>query len=218
MRAQRCLLLRQWQLRALGPGAFVGSTQFQVPSVLTSTVQRALPSESVSATHVPGSADPEQITVLSTSRMQFWGRVTSMPVPIPAAPGILNWLPAPGQVVARDEALYAVGEHPVRTLYGQTPLWRDLHQGIQGADVRQLPKTSKPSVTRSRSTTASARVRVLRSKRGSATAGRRPRAHSRPATSSSLLEPSESRQPMGCPVNLPQGPYFLSQALLKWSL
>lgn len=61
------------------------------------------------------------------------------PVSVPgAASGTLTWLPEPGQVVHRDEPLYAVDEHPVRAMYGTTPLWRDLVRGTKGTDVHQL--------------------------------------------------------------------------------
>ena len=55
-----------------------------------------------------------------------------------AAAGTLTWLPKPGQVVQRDEFLYAVDERGVRTMYGTVPLWRDLQRGLRGTDVRQL--------------------------------------------------------------------------------
>lgn len=61
------------------------------------------------------------------------------PVGVPgAASGILTWLPDPGQVIHRDEPLYAVDERPVRAMYGAVPLWRDLGYGDEGTDVRQL--------------------------------------------------------------------------------
>ena len=61
------------------------------------------------------------------------------PVALPgAASGTLTWLPEPGQVVHRDEPLYAVDERPVRAMHGSTPLWRPLAVGTTGADVQQL--------------------------------------------------------------------------------
>lgn len=61
------------------------------------------------------------------------------PVAMPgAAHGTLTWLPTPGQVVRRDDRLYAVDERPVRVLYGAVPLWRTLRTGLEGEDVRQL--------------------------------------------------------------------------------
>ena len=61
------------------------------------------------------------------------------PVALPGtASGTLTWLPAPGDTIGRDQALYAVDERPVRAMYGTTPLWRDLRAGLRGADVQQL--------------------------------------------------------------------------------
>jgi peptidoglycan hydrolase-like protein with peptidoglycan-binding domain len=64
-----------------------------------------------------------------------YGATTAVPG---AAAGTLTWLPKPGDVIERDQPLYAVDERPVRALYGSTPLWRDLRSGVRGADVRQL--------------------------------------------------------------------------------
>lgn len=55
-----------------------------------------------------------------------------------AAPGTLTWLPEPGQVIHRDEYLYAVDERGVRAMHGTVPLWRSLERGQRGTDVRQL--------------------------------------------------------------------------------
>ena len=61
------------------------------------------------------------------------------PVGVPgAAAGTLTWLPKPGQVVHRDEPLYAVDERPVRAMHGTTPMWRTLERGLTGDDVLQL--------------------------------------------------------------------------------
>lgn len=55
-----------------------------------------------------------------------------------AAPGTLTWLPKPGQVIHRDEFLYAVDERGVHAMHGTVPLWRSLARGLEGTDVRQL--------------------------------------------------------------------------------
>jgi hypothetical protein len=55
------------------------------------------------------------------------------------ASGVLTALPAPGDVIARGAGLYTVNSRPVRLLYGATPAYRDLGQGVPtGTDVRQL--------------------------------------------------------------------------------
>lgn len=55
-----------------------------------------------------------------------------------AAKGTITWLPKPGQVIQRDDFLYAVDERGVRAMWGTVPLWRDLKRGIEGTDVQQL--------------------------------------------------------------------------------
>jgi hypothetical protein len=52
--------------------------------------------------------------------------------------GTVTWLPAEGDVVRRGEALYRVDADPVPLLYGDVPTYRDLDQGDEGRDVRQL--------------------------------------------------------------------------------
>lgn len=64
-----------------------------------------------------------------------YGSATGVPA---AAGGTITWLPEPGDVVHRDEYLYAVDERGVRSMYGTVPLWRDLSRGRTGTDVRQL--------------------------------------------------------------------------------
>ncbi|WP_156892997.1 efflux RND transporter periplasmic adaptor subunit [Actinokineospora enzanensis] len=62
-------------------------------------------------------------------------------VPVPAAPGggIATWLPAPGTVVHRGERVYSVNNRPVPLFHGDTPLWRELAEGMDdGPDVREL--------------------------------------------------------------------------------
>ncbi|WIE72671.1 peptidoglycan-binding protein [Curtobacterium sp. MCJR17_020] len=64
-----------------------------------------------------------------------YGTPTGVPA---AAAGTITWLPRPGDVIQRDEYLYAVDERGVRSMYGTVPLWRDLSRGTHGTDVRQL--------------------------------------------------------------------------------
>lgn len=52
--------------------------------------------------------------------------------------GTVTWLPDEGDVVRRGEALYEVDADPVPVLYGDVPAFRDLDQGDEGRDVRQL--------------------------------------------------------------------------------
>jgi HlyD family secretion protein len=55
------------------------------------------------------------------------------------ASGIITWLPAPGEVVRRGQALYQVAGQPVTLLYGPVPAYRDFGPGMTpGPDVREL--------------------------------------------------------------------------------
>jgi hypothetical protein len=53
--------------------------------------------------------------------------------------GTLTWLPSAGQLIGQGLALFRVDNgSPVVLLYGSVPAWRDLGEGVAGADVSQL--------------------------------------------------------------------------------
>jgi hypothetical protein len=53
--------------------------------------------------------------------------------------GTLTWLPPAGRVIRQGQALYRTGNgSPVVLLYGRVPDWRNLVEGVTGADVSQL--------------------------------------------------------------------------------
>lgn len=54
------------------------------------------------------------------------------------ASGAYTWLPSAGDVVPQGEVLYRVDGKPVFLLYGRTPAYRALSEGMSGADVLQL--------------------------------------------------------------------------------
>jgi hypothetical protein len=54
------------------------------------------------------------------------------------AQGTITWLPALGQVVSQGQVLYQVNSIPVVLLYGSVPAYRDLSEGMTGADVTEL--------------------------------------------------------------------------------
>ncbi|MGA3216989.1 MAG: HlyD family efflux transporter periplasmic adaptor subunit [Acidimicrobiales bacterium] len=54
------------------------------------------------------------------------------------ARGIVTALPALGQVVNEGQLLYEVNGSPVFLLYGSTPCYRNLLEGVHGTDVSQL--------------------------------------------------------------------------------
>jgi hypothetical protein len=55
-------------------------------------------------------------------------------------PGTFTWLPRVGRTVYRGQRIYDVSGTPVVLLYGSVPSYRDLSEGLTGADVRQLNK------------------------------------------------------------------------------
>jgi hypothetical protein len=54
------------------------------------------------------------------------------------AQGTITGLPAVGQVVVQGQVLYQVSGKPVVLLYGSTPAYRTLSQGMSGSDVTEL--------------------------------------------------------------------------------
>lgn len=54
------------------------------------------------------------------------------------AQGTVTSLPAVGQVVSQGQVLYEVNGAPVVLLYGQTPAYRTLAEGLTGVDVAEL--------------------------------------------------------------------------------
>ena len=66
------------------------------------------------------------------------GYAGSYPVTGPGG-GTLTWLPPVGQVIGQGRVLYRVDNgSPVVLLYGGVPAWRNLGEGVTGADVSQL--------------------------------------------------------------------------------
>jgi hypothetical protein len=54
------------------------------------------------------------------------------------AQGIITSLPSVGQVISQGHVIYSVSGAPVVLLYGSTPTYRTLSEGVSGADVKQL--------------------------------------------------------------------------------
>ena len=54
------------------------------------------------------------------------------------SPGTVTWLPVVGQVIAQGQPLYRVDGAAVELFYGSTPAYRDLAEGMRGADVSEL--------------------------------------------------------------------------------
>jgi hypothetical protein len=55
-----------------------------------------------------------------------------------AGSGTFTWLPQAGQVIRQGQQIYGLTGSPVVLLYGPVPAYRDLSEGITGADVTEL--------------------------------------------------------------------------------
>ena len=55
-----------------------------------------------------------------------------------AGSGTFTWLPQIGQVIRQGQRIYALSGSPVVLLYGSVPAYRDLSEGVTGADVTEL--------------------------------------------------------------------------------
>lgn len=52
--------------------------------------------------------------------------------------GTVTRLPSVGETISRGESLYEVDDVPVTLMYGSLPAYRELKDGVEGADVQQL--------------------------------------------------------------------------------
>jgi hypothetical protein len=55
-----------------------------------------------------------------------------------AGSGTFTWLPQVGQVIRQGQQIYGLSGSPVVLLYGTVPAYRDLSEGLTGADVTEL--------------------------------------------------------------------------------
>ena len=56
------------------------------------------------------------------------------------ATGTITWLPPVGRTVRQGGVIYRVNGSPVALWYGRVPAYRDLSEGLTGADVREFNK------------------------------------------------------------------------------
>jgi len=56
------------------------------------------------------------------------------------ATGTITWLPPVGRTVRQGGVIYQVSGGPVVLLYGRVPAYRDMSEGLTGADVREFNK------------------------------------------------------------------------------
>src|SRR5215469_5275940 len=57
------------------------------------------------------------------------------------AAGTITWLPPAGRMVRQGRVIYQVSGKPVVLLYGRVPDYRDMSEGLTGADVRELNRS-----------------------------------------------------------------------------
>jgi peptidoglycan hydrolase-like protein with peptidoglycan-binding domain len=63
------------------------------------------------------------------------------PTPVSSATGaVLTWLPAPGATISRGRAVYRADNLPVVVFFGGLPLYRPLHVGDTGDDVKEVER------------------------------------------------------------------------------
>ena len=108
-----------WRAGVFSPAGSSGSRQQGRPAPATQAVVR----EDLSAT------TPVSATLGYAGSYRVTGQ----------GGGTLTWLPPAGQVIGQGQVLYRVDNgSPVVLLYGGVPAWRDLGEGVTGADVSQL--------------------------------------------------------------------------------
>jgi HlyD family secretion protein len=108
-----------WRAGAFSPAASSGSGQHGPPPPATAVVTRR---------------DIAAVTPVSAT-LGYAGSWTVRG----QGGGTLTWLPHAGRVVSQGRVLYRVDNgSPVVLLYGRVPAWRNLDEGMTGADVFQL--------------------------------------------------------------------------------
>jgi uncharacterized protein YijF (DUF1287 family) len=91
-----------------------------------------------------GNADPSSLATVTRQSLSSQTQVSatlgyagSYSV-VNQAQGTITSFPAVGQVISQGQVLYQVSGSPVVLLYGSTPAYRALSEGMSGADVEQL--------------------------------------------------------------------------------
>lgn len=101
---------------------------------------------SQSPSNVDATSNPNQMSTATVSRQDLssqtqvsatLGYAGSYSV-VNQAPGTLTSLPTVGQVITQGQVLYRVNNNPVVLLYGGTPAYRTLSEGMTGPDVEEL--------------------------------------------------------------------------------
>ena len=125
---------------ALATGAFRGSGQQAAGASTgyktgTATVTRQSLTSQTEENATLGDAGTWTVAVPSSSSSSSAGSSSSSAA---AGSGAFTWLPQVGQVIHQGQQIYGLSGSPVVLLYGSVPAYRDLSEGMTGADVTEL--------------------------------------------------------------------------------
>jgi hypothetical protein len=127
---------------ALATGAFRGSSSPVSASsgytTGTATVTRQLLTSQTQENATLGDAGTWSVAVPPNSSSSSSSSAASSSSSSAAGSGTFTWLPQIGQVIHQGQQIYGVSGGPVLLLYGLVPAYRDLSEGMTGADVTEL--------------------------------------------------------------------------------
>ena len=101
----------------------------------TATVTRGSLTEQTQEDGTLGDAGSYTVVVPGSSSASAASASSSSPG---SGAGTFTWLPSAGQTIRQGQAIYQVSGTPVVLLYGNVPAYRDLSEGMTGADVTEL--------------------------------------------------------------------------------
>lgn len=124
---------------ALASGAFRGSSHATAGTSSgyrtgTATVTRQSLTSQTQENATLGNAGTWSVAVPSSSSSSS----SSSSAAGASGSGTFTWLPQIGQVIHQGQQIYGVSGGPVVLLYGPVPAYRDLSEGMTGADVTEL--------------------------------------------------------------------------------
>jgi hypothetical protein len=105
----------------------------------TATVRRETLSAQTTLSATLGYAGSYTVSVPSSGSSGSLGSGSSGSPASSGSPGAFTWLPAAGRLIRQGQVLYRTDNGvPAYLLYGRVPAWRELAEGVRGADVAQL--------------------------------------------------------------------------------
>ena len=124
---------------ALASGAFRGSSHATAGTSSgyrtgTATVTRQSLTSQTQENATLGNAGTWSVAVPSSSSSSS----SSSSAAGASGSGTFTWLPQIGQIIHQGQQIYGVSGGPVVLLYGPVPAYRDLSEGMTGADVTEL--------------------------------------------------------------------------------